>query len=128
MKRDGKSGGGAANTTDTATLILGVLETESRHGYAIAREIERRSDALVSVGEGALYPALRGLERDGFVVSEWRASETNAAPPRRVYSLTDAGRTELARRVQRWARFADAVNRILGGATNDGGLPDAHPT
>ena len=63
----------------TPILILAVLAEGARHGYAIAREIERRSSDALSVGEGALYPALRALEREGLVQSEWQTQPTDAA-------------------------------------------------
>ena len=53
---------------NTPTLILAVLETASRHGYGIAREIERRSDNALAFKEGTLYPALHALEREGLIV------------------------------------------------------------
>ena len=104
----------------TPTLILAVLADGPRHGYAIAREIERRSREALQVGEGALYPALRALEREGRVVSRWETQPSG--PARRVYELTEEGRAELARQVAAWRRFTDAVNTVLGGS------PHAQPT
>ena len=63
---------------NTPTLILAVLADGALHGYGIAREIERRSGAVLSLGEGSLYPALRSLERSGFVEGRW---EPQAAGP-----------------------------------------------
>ena len=73
----------------TPTLILAVLADGPRHGYAIAREIERRSDDALKMGEGALYPALRALERDGLLVSRWETMPSG--PARRTYTLTPDG-------------------------------------
>ncbi|MBC8140564.1 MAG: helix-turn-helix transcriptional regulator [Armatimonadetes bacterium] len=96
---------------NTPTLILAVLEGEPLHGYAIARAIETLSADALRLNEGALYPALRSLEQNGFVVSVWEPQPTGAA--RRVYTLTDAGRAELQDKKAQWQRFADAVNRVL---------------
>ena len=97
----------------TPTLILAVLAEAPRHGYAIAREIERRSRDALRLGEGSLYPALRALEADGWVTSGWEPQP--AGPARRVYSITEAGRTEFARRTERWRQFARVIEDVLGG-------------
>ncbi len=104
------------------TLILAVLSDGPRHGYAIAREIERRSRDALSFGEGALYPALRALEREEWVVSRWETPPSG--PARRIYTLTDAGQAKLAAQVAAWRRFSGAVDRILGG---QGDTPDVQP-
>ena len=103
---------------NTPTLILAVLADEASHGYAIAREIERRSENALSLGEGSLYPALRALEADGFVQSVWETPATGASggagPARKTYHITDAGRGELARRLSTWRDFSRAVNAVVG--------------
>ena len=73
---------------DLPALILAVLGTEPRHGYAIAREVERLSDGALHLREGTLYPALRVLEQDGLVVGAWETQAKGA--DRKVYTLTDA--------------------------------------
>lgn len=98
---------------NTPALILSVLAEGPRHGYAIAREIKRRSADALSLGEGSLYPALKALERDGFVEGAWE--EQAVGSPRRVYALTESGRAELARRRATWRRFAAAIDTVLGG-------------
>ena len=100
-------------------LILAVVADGPRHGYAIAREIERRSQNLLQNGEGALYPALRALERDGWLLSRWETQP--AGPARRVYELTDEGGAKLAAQIKEWREFAQAVDSVLGG------FPDASP-
>lgn len=111
----------------TPTLILAVLADGPRHGYAIAREIERRSQDALKVGEGALYPALRALEREELVQSEWQTQDSG--PARRVYTLTDAGRARLAVSLNSWTRFSQAVNAVLDSQLdkNNGGIPDVQP-
>lgn len=104
---------------NTPTLILAVLREAPRHGYAIAREIERRCDNALQFKEGTLYPALRALERDQFIVGAWQ--EPSAGPARKVYTLTDAGHKELARRTHTWANFVQSINSVIGGD------PDVQP-
>jgi PadR family transcriptional regulator, regulatory protein PadR len=97
---------------NTPTLILSVLARGTAHGYAIARAIEQESEDALSLGEGSLYPALRALEREGYVISLWEPQESG--PARKVYELTDSGRQELARRTCVWRSFVASVEQILG--------------
>lgn len=108
----------------TSLLILAVLQDSPRHGYAIAREIERRCADALKVGEGALYPALRALEREGMVESAWETQPSG--PARRIYTLTDAGHAKLAASLKSWQRFSNAVNAVLGD-TAPGGTPHVQP-
>lgn len=102
---------------NAATLILAVLLDAPQHGYAIAREIKRRSEQALSTGEGALYPALRGLETEGLIEGRWE--EQASGPRRRVYVLTPAGVKELQKRTRSWQQYVHAVNRVMGGASNE---------
>lgn len=97
---------------NTPTLILAVLREEPRHGYAIAREVERLSNSELKFKDGTLYPALQQLEQEQLIVGAWEASDN--APPRKVYRITQAGREELERRTGVWKRFASNVSAILG--------------
>jgi len=92
-------------------LILAVLEDGELHGYAIAREIERRSGSALSFKEGTLYPALHALEDKGFVEASWQTVERG--PSRKTYRLTESGNDELQRRRTVWARFSEAVSGIM---------------
>ncbi len=107
------------SSVNLATLILGVLSDAPRHGYAIAREIERRSEAALRPGEGALYPALRGLEGDGFIEGRWEPAA--GGPARKIYALTPGGTRELQKRTHSWHQYVQAVDRVMGG------LPDGQP-
>ena len=115
----GNSGMGELLKGNTPTLILAVLEEKPLHGYAIAREIEKRSADTLSLGEGSLYLVLRSLERDGFVSSEWEVQPSG--PARRLYELTTSGKDELLRRERTWRTFANAINCVLPERK-----PDAH--
>lgn len=90
-----------------------MLDEGPCHGYAIAREIERRSRNALTLGEGSLYPALRALEAEGLVTSSWEVQASG--PARKVYGLTEAGRGELAKRARSWREFARAIEAVLEG-------------
>jgi transcriptional regulator len=92
-------------------LILKTLKREPMHGYAVAQSIQRVSQDVLRVEEGALYPALHRLEVRGLVRSEWGASENNRRA--KYYTLTAAGRRELEREAASWARTAAAIQRIM---------------
>lgn len=98
---------------DIPIFILAVLESGPAHGYAIAREIDRRCDGGLVLRDGALYPALRALEDDGLIVGVWQTGESGG-PPKKTYRLTDDGKLEAARRAQNWRSYAQNVERILG--------------
>jgi PadR family transcriptional regulator PadR len=95
-------------------LILAVLEYAPLHGYGIAREIERRSADALSFGEGALYPALKTLEKEGFVEAAWDTA--NSGPARKVYRLTPSGTAELAKFKSSWFEYSKTIEKVLGGA------------
>lgn len=109
----------------TPILILAVLSDGPRHGYAIAREIERRTGHALSLGEGSLYPTLHGLERDELLASSWETPSTGG-PARKVYALTEAGQVELSKRRQSWREFVGAIEDVLGGSSS-AGQPDPEP-
>jgi PadR family transcriptional regulator PadR len=92
-------------------LVLKVLSRGPQHGYAIAQLIEQRSDAVLHVEEGALYPALHRLELRGLLGAEWGQSENNRRA--KFYSLTAAGRKRLAAEAAQWKRVSAAVTRLM---------------
>jgi DNA-binding PadR family transcriptional regulator len=98
---------------DIPTLVLSVLAEGACHGYAIARSIEQRSEGLLRMREGALYPALRILEQEGMIVSRWEVQPSG--PARKMYELTTTGHSELARRIQEWKSYVQLVNNLIGG-------------
>ena len=94
-------------------LILQALKTgDARHGFGVLRWIGEASDGALDIEEGALYPALHRLERKGWVETEWGLSDKNRRA--KYYTLTDAGREELARATGDWSRYAEAVFKVLG--------------
>ncbi|HEX8630033.1 MAG TPA: PadR family transcriptional regulator [Catenuloplanes sp.] len=102
----------ALGRDEVRTLVLHVLMREANHGYAIARAVEHDSGEALRLGEGTLYPVLRSLESDGFVVSEWQTLD--AGPARKVYRITAAGRAEGSRRVEEWRSRVRAIGAVLG--------------
>jgi PadR family transcriptional regulator, regulatory protein PadR len=93
-------------------MILKALQWGPRHGYAVSRWIKRTTDDVLTVEEGALYPALHRLQRKGLVESEWGVSENNRRA--KFYDLTPKGRRALADETRSWATYARAVERVLG--------------
>lgn len=96
-------------------LILKTLAGGPRHGYAIGRWLEERTERALVIEEGSLYPALYRLEKRGVIAAEWGKSELGRRA--KFYSLTPRGRAELRKRTAEWARFAEAVSRVLLPAT-----------
>jgi transcriptional regulator len=93
-------------------LILKTLShVGSMHGYGIAMHIERASDELLNVEEGSLYPALHRMEQNGWVSAEWAVTESNRKA--KFYTLTAAGRKQLAERERNWEQVAKGVQAIL---------------
>jgi PadR family transcriptional regulator, regulatory protein PadR len=92
------------------TLILQSLSKAPSHGYRIVQEIKQKSKGALDFKEGALYPALHGLEAKGWISSE--TCQENGRV-RRYYALTDKGRKRLATEKREWERFSGAFNLIL---------------
>jgi transcriptional regulator len=92
-------------------LILQTLAPGPAHGHTIAHVIEHRSEDVLQVEYGSLYPALHRLEDRGWVSSFWGTSENNRRA--RFYRLTAAGRRRLAKQASRWEELVRAIDRVL---------------
>jgi PadR family transcriptional regulator len=93
-------------------MILKTLESlGALHGYGIARRIEETSGHRLSLNYGTLYPALLKLEQEGAIAAEWRPSENNRRA--KFYSLTAAGRKQLARETRDWHETAELIAAFL---------------
>jgi transcriptional regulator len=92
-------------------LILKTLSRGDMHGYAIAQSIQRVSDDVLRVEEGALYPALHRLEVRGWLRPSWGLSENNRRA--KYYRLSALGKRELQREAEFWRRVAGAVTRVM---------------
>ena len=102
---------------NTPTLVLAVLKEQQLHGYAIAREIERRSSNVLRCKEGTLYPTLHALERDRLVTGAWEKDDRGRN--RKVYTITAAGLTALDHGRQTWTNFASAIEQVLGDISHE---------
>ncbi len=95
-------------------LILRTLADDPVHGYGIARNIRNRTEGVLDVEQGALYPALHRLNRRGFLKGDWGETETGRRA--RFYSLTAKGRAALVKERARWDEHAKAVYAVLDAA------------
>ena len=99
------------------TLDLMVLKTLDGlgplHGYGIARRIEQMAAGSLELNQGTIYPALLRLEQKGWITSEWGASDNNRRA--RFYSITRAGRKQLAAEAENWSRTVAMMARMLEG-------------
>lgn len=103
-------------------LVLKALQWGPRHGYAVSRWIKRTTRDVLTVEEGALYPALHRLKRKGLVEAEWGVSENNRRA--KFYQLTPRGREALDRETRSWATYAQAVERVLRAEAPSAGRAD----
>lgn len=92
-------------------LVLQSLVLGPAHGYTIARLIQQRSDDLLQVGQGSLYPALHRLETRKWIASFWGTTENNRKA--RYYRLTPLGKRQLAEETSKWNQLVHAVSRVL---------------
>jgi len=97
------------------TLVLLVLRTLEAlgpmHGYGLARRIQQISQDLLQLNQGTLYPALLQMEQEGWISAEWGVSEKNRKA--RFYSITAAGRRQLAKETEEWRRMSSTIERFL---------------
>lgn len=92
-------------------LILKALTRGALHGYGIAQRLKDSSDEVLQVGESSLYPALQRLLLNGWVSAEWGASENNRRA--RYYTLTPAGRKQMASEREDFERMIAAIQKVL---------------
>jgi PadR family transcriptional regulator len=95
-------------------LILKALSWGPMHGYGIGRWIRQTTEDVLTVQEGALYPALHRLQRRGWLDEEWGVTETGREA--KYYRLSPAGRRQLRSEVERWRAYARAVSTALDAA------------
>jgi PadR family transcriptional regulator, regulatory protein PadR len=92
-------------------LILGSLRLGPLHGQAIIRSIEQRSDEVLKVEHGSLYPALQRLQQEGWITARWGVSSNNRRA--KFYSLTGSGRKQLLAERSRWDDLARAIGQVI---------------
>ena len=93
-------------------IVLQLLRAEPTNGYDLTLRIQAITNEVLNVNAGSLYPALYRLEQKGLLKAEWAASESGRRT--KVYSVTAAGRKQLAEQRESWERFAGALSAILG--------------
>ncbi len=92
-------------------LILRTLRAGPQHGYGISQAIRSQSDDVLQVETGSLYPALHRLEKQGWVASEWKQTQSNQRA--KYYSLTLSGRRQLAAERARWKQLVAAIASVM---------------
>jgi transcriptional regulator len=99
----------------SGSLYMLIMKTLARlgsmHGYGIAQHIQQTSEDILQVEEGSLYPALQRMLVKGWVVGEWRQSENNRRA--RFYSLTPAGRKQMAHELREYRLVSGAIARVI---------------
>ncbi len=103
-------------------LILRTLQWGPQHGHGIGQAIRSRSEDLLKVETGSLYPALHRLEKRGWLKSEWDVSEANQRA--KYYRLTAAGKAQLSREQDRWSQLVNAIGLIMNPAPGGPGEPE----
>ncbi len=92
-------------------LILKTISLEPKHGWAIAKRIQQVSGEVLQVQQGSLYPALHRLEQQGWIKAKWAESETGRQA--KFYTLTAAGRAQLASETANWNRLSAAIDLVV---------------
>lgn len=92
-------------------LILKIANARPVHGYAISQRLQQRSDDVLQVQQGSLYPALHRLERKGLLKAEWKLTDTGREA--KFYALTAAGRKQLESETAYWLQMSRAIALVL---------------
>lgn len=100
-------------------LLLGVLSQAPGHGYAVISALRERSDGMLELTEGSVYPALHRLEDLGLLTSDWQPV---AGRRRRMYRVTPAGEKALRAERRDWRALVTAVEAVLRTPAVAGGL------
>ncbi len=97
----------------TILLLLSLLEESDMYGYEIIKKLEMKSDQTFQFKEGTLYPVLHKLENKGYVKSYM--SKSDSGKERKYYKITNNGKKQLAEEIEKWERFSESVNKVIGG-------------
>jgi len=100
-------------------LILQTLQWGPQHGYGVTQALRINSGDVFQVETGSLYPALHRLERQGWVRSDWKQTESNQRA--KYYRLTTAGKKQLAADHTRWRQMVEAITAVMQPAARAGG-------
>ena len=93
-------------------VVLEILSRGKMYGYELSEALEQRSEGILTLGRGTLYPLLYNLEAKGLVAAEWDTSESKRK--RRYYSITSTGKSELAAKKEQWVSLQEGVNLVFG--------------
>ena len=96
------------------TLLLAILEAGPSYGYAIVRELNERSEGILRLGEGTIYPVLYRLEEKKLISAKWHLAENGRE--RKYYRLTAKGRKALSTNCQQWQMLSVVMGKVLGSA------------
>ena len=94
----------------TKPAILSILISGENYGYQIIQRVKKISGGTLDWSDGMLYPVLHRLEKDGFIVSQWKKSEEGRY--RKYYSLTDLGKEELKAEKRQWLSVHSALAKL----------------
>jgi len=94
------------------TLILAVLESGPSYGYAIVKQLNRRCDGILKLGEGTVYPVLHRLEQKQMISSKWQSGDNGR--PRKYYRLNKKGHKAFAENLRQWRMLASVIERVVG--------------
>ena len=98
-------------------LILQTLQWGPQHGYGIGNAIGANSGEVLKVETGSLYPALHRLEKQGWIQSEWKQTESGQRA--KYYRLTASGKKQLAWEADRWSQLTSAIAAIMNPAAKE---------
>jgi DNA-binding PadR family transcriptional regulator len=96
------------------TMLLAVLEAGASYGYAIVKQLNKRADGILRLGEGTVYPVLHRLEEKRLVSARWRTAENGRQ--RKYYRLTNKGRRALAGNRQQWHLLTAVMTKVVHSA------------
>ena len=111
----GKTASNKKSDVLQGTLDLMILKTLQAlgplHGFGIARRLEQLSEEVLQLNEGTVYTSLLRLQQEGWIVSDWGASENNRKA--KFYSITKRGLKQLTRETEYWERISGVIGRVL---------------
>ncbi|TSB46126.1 PadR family transcriptional regulator [Alkalicoccobacillus porphyridii] len=97
-------------------LLLSLISQEDLYGYEMVKRLKQLSEEAYAMSEGTLYPALKRMEKKGWISSYWKETDNGR---RKYYQMTDEGAKELARKKKDWAFLQTLVERTDSGASYD---------
>jgi transcriptional regulator len=95
-------------------LVLRVVARGPIHGWGLMKRLGELTDDVFQVTAGGLFPALQRIEENGWITGAWGVSENNRKA--RFYTITKAGRQQLAKEQHHWKAITVAISRVLEGA------------